>query len=110
MEQHLCILEKNHNSILILVILFLFNINLHAQYPTIRAKIENLPTFDNKILHYGYFVGFNDFGFKFEYKDGYYADEKLPDIQVEKSLGFNVGLIGDLRINKFFNLRIEPGL
>ena len=110
MEQHLCILEKNHNSILILVILFLFSINLHAQYPTVRPKIENLPTFDNKILHYGYFVGFNDFGFKFEYADGYYANEKLPDIKVEKSLGFNVGLIGDLRINKFFNLRIEPGL
>ena len=110
MEQHLCILEKSHNSILILVILFLFTINLHAQYPTIRPKIENLPTFDNKVLHYGYFVGFNDFGFKFEYADGYYANEKLPDIQVEKSLGFNVGLIGDLRINKFFNLRIEPGL
>ena len=110
MELHLYILQKNPKYSLFLVILFLFTIAINAQYPTVRPKIENLPTFDNKVLHYGYFVGFNDFGFKFEYTDGYYANEKLPDIELEKSLGFNVGLIGDLRINKFFNLRIEPGL
>ena len=34
----------------------------------------------------------------------------LNDIEIEKSNGFNVGLIGDLRINDFFNLRFEPGL
>ena len=32
------------------------------------------------------------------------------DIAVNQKKGFNVGLIGDLRINDFFNLRFEPGL
>ena len=32
------------------------------------------------------------------------------DITVNQKKGFNVGLIGDLRINKFLNLRFEPGL
>ena len=32
------------------------------------------------------------------------------NLEIEKSNGFNVGLIGDLRINDFFNLRFEPGL
>ena len=32
------------------------------------------------------------------------------DISVVQKNGFNVGLIGDLRINNYFNLRFEPGL
>ncbi|MFT4669640.1 MAG: hypothetical protein ACI9HJ_001214, partial [Ulvibacter sp.] len=32
------------------------------------------------------------------------------DITVEGQSGFNVGLIGDVRINKYINLRLEPGL
>ena len=48
--------------------------------------------------------------FKFEYSSNYYTLLNLNDIEIEKSNGFNVGLIGDLRINDFFNLRFEPGL
>ncbi len=34
----------------------------------------------------------------------------LKDIAVEQQKGFSVGLIGDLRINEYMNLRFEPGL
>ena len=34
----------------------------------------------------------------------------LKDIAVEQQMGFSVGLIGDLRINEYLNLRFEPGL
>ena len=50
---------------------------------------------------------YNDF--KFQYDRNYYWDGN-KDIQVASNTGFNVGLVGDLRINKFINLRIEPGL
>ncbi len=55
-------------------------------------------------MNWGYYLGFNQFDFKFEYKND------LDDILVEKSIGFNVGLIGEMRINEFFDLRFEPGL
>lgn len=80
-----------------------------AQYPQVRESIINLPNFDKKNLHYGYFVGFNSYDFKFEYEENYYEDQ-IPDIITTSKTGFNVGLIGDLRINNHFNLRIEPGL
>ncbi|TDA86548.1 PorT family protein, partial [Halomonas marinisediminis] len=32
------------------------------------------------------------------------------DIEVETTLGFNVGLIGNLRINDYIDVRLEPGL
>ena len=66
--------------------------------------ILNLQNEDKKFLNWGYFLGFNQYDFKFEYKND------LPDILVSKSLGFNVGLIGEMRINEFLDLRFEPGL
>ena len=81
-----------------------------GQYPTLRERVINLPNFDKKVIHYGYFLGINQYDFKFEYVPEYYTSMNYKDIAVDSKSGFNVGLIGDLRINEFFNLRIEPGL
>lgn len=63
---------------------------------------------DNKRFSWGYFMGFNSYDFKFDYKEDFGDD--ATDIQVERSSGFNVGLVGDLRLHKYINLRLEPGL
>ena len=68
------------------------------------SKIRNLDNFDKQRWSWGYFLGFNSYDFKFDYK------EEARDILVEKSLGFNVGLIGNLRINDYIDLRLEPGV
>ena len=52
----------------------------------------------------GYFLGFNSYDFNFDYHDN------LPDIQTKQTLGFSVGLIGNMRINEHLDLRLEPGL
>lgn len=59
---------------------------------------------DNNLLRWGYFLGINSYDFNFDYK------EDLRDIYVNRSPGFNVGLIGNLRVNSFIDLRLEPGL
>lgn len=66
--------------------------------------IMNLETFDKQPVHWGYFLGFNQYDFKFDYVN----DE--GNILVAKSLGFNVGLVGNLRINDYLDVRLEPGL
>ncbi|MEE3085905.1 MAG: porin family protein [Bacteroidota bacterium] len=102
--------NRHHKIITLIVVLIqLISIRAHAQYPTVRETIINLPTFDDRFLHYGYFVGLNSYDFKFSYHKEYYT-EKFKDIELIPSMGFNVGLIGDLRINKYINIRIEPGL
>ena len=63
---------------------------------------------DNKLFSWGYFLGFNNYDFKFDYKDD--LGEEDTEIEVEPSSGFNVGLVADLRVNKYVNLRLEPGL
>lgn len=92
----------NKRSILALIALFLA-IGANAQFN--ESPILNLENEDKKLLNWGYFLGLNQYGFKIDYKtnDGVY-------ILDGKSSGFNVGLIGELRLNDYFDLRLEPGL
>lgn len=82
--------------------------SVDAQWFFNNERLANLENFDKRRLSWGYFLGFNSYDFKFDYLQQY-ADDNT-DIQIEKSSGFNVGLIGDLRINEYINLRLEPGL
>lgn len=79
---------------------------LQAQFKD--KPIINLENKDKKFLNYGYFLGFNQYDFKFDYAND--RGPNLTDILVDKSIGFNVGLIGEMRINEFVDIRIEPGL
>ncbi len=93
-------------KLLFVITIFLFVQTAQAQLFS-KERLANLETFDNKFLTWGYFLGFNSYDYKFDYKEDFGND---TDIQVEKQGGFNVGLIGDMRINKYVNLRLEPGL
>ncbi len=73
-----------------------------------KERLANLENFDNRFLTWGYFLGFNSYDFKFDYIDQ--NTDANTDVLVEGQSGFNVGLIGDMRINNYVNLRLEPGL
>ena len=116
-------MEQSPKKKFLVGLCFLFllgNANLFAQYYQIKERVQHLQTFDNRVMHYGYFFGFNNYGYKIEYVNNYTASpirnfpngpgQNLPNIELVKNTGFNVGLIGDLRLHKYFNLRIEPGL
>ncbi len=69
-----------------------------------KDPIINLENFDKQRVHWGYFLGFSSFDFKTDYK--------VPgnDIDVKGQTGFNVGLVGNLRLHEYIDLRFEPGL
>lgn len=72
-----------------------------------KEKVRNLENFDKDRWSYGYYLGFNSYDFKINYK----ALEGSPNnVLVERNIGFNVGLIGNLRINDYVDLRFEPGV
>ncbi len=82
---------------------FLVSSNSLAQFN--RDPILNLQNEDKKFLNWGYYLGFNQYDFQFEYQN-----DIGQDVLVDKSFGFNVGLIGEMRINEFLDARFEPGL
>lgn len=69
-----------------------------------KDPIINLENFQNSRVYYGFFLGFNSFDFKIDYRT------VGPDILVTKTTGFNVGIVGDLKLQEYINLRFEPGL
>ncbi len=73
-----------------------------------KERLANLETFDNRFLTWGYYLGFNSYDFKIDYKEDFGDD--ITDVIVQGETGFNVGLVGDLRVSKHINLRLEPGL
>ncbi len=74
-----------------------------------NEKILNLPSFDKPKFHYGFYLGLNNNGYKVAYKPSTF-DNLDVEVEVESSIGFNVGLIADLRLHNNVNLRFEPGL
>lgn len=90
----------------VFVILFFITIGqtVNAQLFSKERIRNNIDGLDQQFLSWGYFIGFNSLDFNFDYT------RDIRDIQVLKTTGFNVGLIGDLRINEYLNLRLEPGL
>lgn len=92
-------LKKN-----IFLVVFVLMIN-HIQAQD--EKILNLPSFDKPLFHYGFYLGLNNNGYKVAYKPSSFAN---TEIEVTSSVGFNVGLIADLKLHNNINLRFEPGL
>jgi hypothetical protein len=86
----------------VLFFAFLFSLSFFAQ----RERVAYLPTFDERPLHFGFYLGLNQNDFKLNLKD----ITLDTDITVEPTTGFNVGLVVDLRLHKNLNLRLEPGL
>lgn len=72
--------------------------------------ITNQENFDRQRWSWGYFIGLNSYDFNFDYEDYDPNPVTGQDFRVERRVGFNVGLIGNLRLNNNFDLRIEPGV
>jgi hypothetical protein len=92
---------------LLYIILLLLSITTYSQSKGIFSKnpILNLENFDKQRVHWGYFLGFNTYDFKIDY-----LDTPDVDIAVKRNTGFNVGLVGNLRLHEHIDLRFEPGL
>ena len=69
-----------------------------------RDPIINLENFQQQKVYFGFYLGFNSYDFKIDYKT------VSEDIQTKKNTGFNVGLVADLRLHEHVSLRFEPGL
>lgn len=69
-----------------------------------KDPLVNKENFDKQRVHWGYYLGFNSLDFKFDYLS------VTEDIEVQSQTGFNVGLIGNLRLSDHFDFRFEPGL
>jgi len=70
-----------------------------------KEKLLNRENFDKQILTFGFYLGINTYDYKFDYNE--LINE---EIVTETTAGFNVGIVSDLRLTEYLNLRFEPGV
>lgn len=95
-------------------------------------KPLNMPGYDNELFHYGFILGYNQMLFSPVYIDNFqnviHDSSELPsnipgtndvfnnspfqvtDINTHLTHGFTVGIVGNLRLAKYFDLRFIPSL
>jgi hypothetical protein len=92
---------------IVVLILLAIVLKVQAQNPNKlfgKDPIINLENFQKQKLYFGFYLGFNSYDFKIDYKT------VSDDVQVKTSTGFNVGLVADLKLQEYVSLRFEPGL
>ncbi len=87
-----------------IIAVLVFAQNMSAQLFT-KEKVQNLQNFDKPRFSWGYILGLNFYDFNFDYKADAFGN---ADIMHDESLGFSVGLLGNMRINDYLDLRLEP--
>ncbi len=91
------------------LVVLVFTQHMSAQLFS-KERVRNLQNFDKPRLSWGYILGFNSYNFDFDYNATPEGERDIldSDIEVGKSIGFNVGLLGNMRINDYLDLRLEP--
>lgn len=70
-----------------------------------KNPVLNFENWDKQRIYYGFYLGTNIYDYKIDYKS-----VVGRDVLIKSTAGFSVGIVGDLRLNEYFNLRFEPGL
>jgi len=83
--------------------------NLYAQSKG-AFGVPNLLKYDKKPFHFGFMVGYNQFNFSIASKADLAEFDSLMVVNTKPLSGFNIGIVTNLRMGKYFDLRFIPGL
>ncbi|MBS1782830.1 MAG: PorT family protein [Bacteroidetes bacterium] len=75
-----------------------------------QRRIINMPEHDDKLYYFGITFGANFSQYRITYTQSFVSSDTFKAIQPKWSPGFNLGLMANLRINKFIDLRFIPSL
>lgn len=98
----------SNNIYKIVLLILLFSLQAKGQLGKsmfTKDPILNLENFDKQRVYWGYYLGFSSFDFKTDFNTN-----NGPPIEVKGNTGFNVGLVGVLRLQEYIELHFEPGL
>jgi hypothetical protein len=77
---------------------------------TAQSPIPNNEYYDTKIFHFGYLLGFSQTNFKVDLKNNYKLPDSILGLQAHSRPGFTVGIVTNLRMHDYLDLRFIPTL
>ena len=103
------ILKIPSKYLFVLTLLFLmFTVSVMGQRR--EGGVENLPKFDRRTYHFGFLLGMNQMNFALKTVEDLTQFDSLKYITTKPDFGFDIGIIGSLRITKYLSLRFIPTL
>jgi len=75
-----------------------------------QRRVLNMPEHDEKLYYFGLTFGLNFSQYRIKYAQSFVDTDTFMNIQPKWSPGFNLGLMANLRLNKFIDLRFIPSL
>lgn len=75
-----------------------------------RNTIQNLPKYDKQKLHFGFLLGMNKTDFVVKRIGTFNLLDSLYVVEVQPTSGFNLGIVANLRLAEYFDLRFVPDL
>ncbi len=100
------VMRRNVFRSILMLAFFFFAIGTSAQ----ERKVQNRPYIDQRKFHYGFLLGLHMQDMELE-NNGYIDPETGEQWYAEidnHGLGFTVGVLGELRLNNHFSLRVSP--
>ncbi len=102
------IILKSNFKYLFTFLFFSFTLIIKAQEPA--AARGNLPNYYNQRLNFGFTLGLNRTNFIIQPASHLEQFDSLKSIQSKPKLGFNLGIVSELRLQKYITLRFVPNL
>jgi hypothetical protein len=91
----------------LIIVLFIFSFtNLFGQ----KEKMKNMQFYDEDIIHFGFALGINKTDFAIQHADNFYVLDSVYIVESVAQSGFNLGIVSDLRMGNYLNLRFVPTL
>lgn len=77
---------------------------------SIFKGLPNLQKYDDKLLHFGFLIGYNSFNFTIKPEADLSNLDSIMSVTTTPLSGFDLAIVSDLRMGKYLNLRFIPGL
>lgn len=75
-----------------------------------HKKPQNLARYDFKKIHFGFSLGINALNFNINKNDNFLDNDSLLSMLSQDQNGFNLGIVSNLRLGKYTDLRFIPTL
>ena len=99
---------KKTNRLILLFLLLTIPAMLFAQKKP--WGVPNKQGYDNQLFHFGFSISYNLFNFSIKSKANLLEYDSLMIINTSPKSGFGLGIVTNLRMGKYFDLRLVPGL
>jgi len=100
------LLQKNIILTSFLLLLVLTGSYTHAQH----RQPENLPKYDLAPYHFGFILGGNQMFFAVKPAKDFLSQDTVYAVYSKPDIGFNIGIVTNLRLGTYFDLRFIPTL